>query len=150
MSGVEVRPLYDEAELSFIVEIEREVFGELAWTQDMLIKEYESPGSQIMVLRYGDRVIGYLIFRKFIDEVEVLRFAVSSNYQGRGYGRLLFKKFLEEMKKSGIKNIYLEVSPTNFRAIRIYESEGFKKIGRRKNYYSNGEDALVLNLSIGG
>ncbi len=39
----------------------------------------------------------------------------------------------------------LEVRTSNENAMRMYESFGFKVIGRRKGYYTdNGEDAIVM------
>jgi ribosomal-protein-alanine N-acetyltransferase len=44
--------------------------------------------------------------------------------------------------------MFLEVRPSNARAIRLYDSLGFNQIGTRNGYYParNGgrEDALVL------
>jgi hypothetical protein len=46
---------------------------------------------------------------------------------------------------------FLEVRPSNPRAIALYESEGFVHVGRRKGYYqaeAGREDALVLKLDL--
>ena len=42
------------------------------------------------------------------------------------------------------KNAYLEVGINNIRAIGLYSKFGFKKISKRKSYYPDGEDAIVM------
>ena len=47
--------------------------------------------------------------------------------------------------------MFLEVRPTNVRAIQLYHSFGFKEIGVRKGYYPASfgrEDALVFGLDL--
>ena len=38
----------------------------------------------------------------------------------------------------------LEVRPSNKGAIHLYESLGFKSVGRRRGYYEDGEDAEIM------
>jgi [ribosomal protein S18]-alanine N-acetyltransferase len=41
------------------------------------------------------------------------------------------------------------VRPTNVEAVMLYESFGFRVIGRRKGYYfDTGEDALVMEARL--
>lgn len=49
-------------------------------------------------------------------------------YQNKGYGQKIMKRFIKKFKKKGILQIYLEVRPSNIRAIKSYEKCGFKKI----------------------
>ena len=42
----------------------------------------------------------------------------------------------------------LEVRASNFGAQQLYEQLGFKKVGLRRRYYANGEDAILMNLSV--
>ncbi|HIC84976.1 MAG TPA: GNAT family N-acetyltransferase, partial [Desulfobacterales bacterium] len=49
----------------------------------------------------------------------------------------------------GVKEIWLEVRPSNGAAIKLYEKQGFQVKGRRQKYYTDtGEDALVMALRI--
>jgi ribosomal-protein-alanine N-acetyltransferase len=59
---------------------------------------------------------------------------------------------LQEVKKIGVKNVYLEVRCSNQKAIKLYEKYNFKRIGTRKNYYRKDkknpkEDGLIYNLA---
>ena len=47
--------------------------------------------------------------------------------------------------------MFLEVRPSNPRAITLYESMGFNEIGRRPNYYPakrGREDAVVMAMEM--
>jgi len=65
---------------------------------------------------------------------------------------MLIEHFLQEVKKIGVKNVYLEVRCSNQKAIKLYEKYNFKRIGIRKNYYrkdkkNQKEDGLIYNLA---
>ena len=53
---------------------------------------------------------------------------------------------IDEARQSGCNAIALEVRPSNVAALGLYEKLGFALIGRRKRYYPDKEDALVLLL----
>ena len=58
---------------------------------------------------------------------------------------------LEDGRRRGITLVLLEVRPTNAEARALYESLGFRVIGRRKGYYfDTGEDALVMEAALVG
>jgi ribosomal protein S18 acetylase RimI-like enzyme len=44
----------------------------------------------------------------------------------------------------GELKIFLEVSDKNIHAIKLYERNGYEKISVRKNYYSDGSDAIIM------
>jgi ribosomal protein S18 acetylase RimI-like enzyme len=47
-----------------------------------------------------------------------------------------------------VKCVQLEVSSLNLIAQRFYKKIGFIRVGMRKKYYSEFEDALLYNLEI--
>ena len=48
----------------------------------------------------------------------------------------------------GVRTVYLEVGVRNQPARALYEAIGFEEVGRRRRYYANGEDALILRASL--
>ena len=68
----------------------------------------------------------------------------------RGIGRLLLGTVLDEARRRGLRLVGLEVRPSNAGALRLYESFGFRVVGRRRGYYyDTGEDALVMQAELG-
>ncbi len=79
------------------------------------------------------------------EESHVTTIGVRRQDQGRGYGKAMFASLVNLSYSLGANFISLEVRPGNEPAIHLYESFGFKVIGRRRGYYTdNGEDALVM------
>jgi len=68
-------------------------------------------------------------------------------YWQRGYGTEAIKLLLKKTKKLGISKIYLEVRPTNTRAIAAYESAGFVKMGIKK-YPKNRYLSKTLRMEL--
>ncbi|RQD77385.1 GNAT family N-acetyltransferase [Desulfonatronospira sp. MSAO_Bac3] len=61
----------------------------------------------------------------------------------------LWSRLLDYCRIHGVQWISLEVRMSNVPAIRLYQSCGFKEVGRREKYYTDtGEDALVLQLEL--
>ena len=46
--------------------------------------------------------------------------------------------------EKGAEFVALEVRHSNLSAIKLYRQLGFVETGRRKRYYENGEDALLM------
>jgi len=68
--------------------------------------------------------------------------AVSEVHRGKGIGKSLFDVAIAAFKQDNFTKITLEVRSGNEVAIRLYESNGFKKTHIISNYYPDGEDAI--------
>jgi [ribosomal protein S18]-alanine N-acetyltransferase len=53
-------------------------------------------------------------------------------------------------RKRGAGAMFLEVAAANGPALALYAREGFTEVGRRRRYYSDGTDALVLRRDLDG
>ncbi|MFQ6606588.1 MAG: ribosomal protein S18-alanine N-acetyltransferase [Fidelibacterota bacterium] len=130
------------ADLEPISIIEERVFS-YPWTRDQLAYELTArPGVISLVLEEKRKIIGYLFAQGLAGGVRILNLAVSVPYQRRGYGKHLLRTFLK--RYCNHKPVTLEVKRSNLPALKLYCDLGFKEVGIRKNYYEDGEDALVL------
>jgi ribosomal-protein-alanine N-acetyltransferase len=94
---------------------------------------------------FDPAIVGYGGMWRMYDEAHVTTIGVRRDLQHRGYGRIIFAGLVQAAYAMGAKWITLEVRTTNDYAMRMYETFGFKVIGRRKGYYTdNGEDAIVM------
>jgi ribosomal-protein-alanine N-acetyltransferase len=83
------------------------------------------------------------------DASELLYVFTLPKYRGSGIGRQLMADLIRRLRdETQAKLLSLEVRPSNEAAIKVYEDFGFKHMSRRKNYYKNGDDALVYHLKI--
>ncbi len=97
------------------------------------------------VVRDGGRLVGYLCLWEIGHEIHITNLAVHPGCRRQGVARTLLEAMLDEGRTRGVQLAVLEVRPTNAEALGLYESLGFRVIGRRKGYYfDTGEDALVM------
>ncbi len=132
---------YDNVHL--VAELERECFGEDAWSENLLREEIGQEDKYYFLLFLGEELVAYGGFSKVIDEGDIMNIAVSKKHRGRGYGRKILEKFFSIADELGIRSFTLEVRESNLPARRLYESKGFTFSGQRRNYYNNKEDCCI-------
>ncbi len=152
--------LMREADVSTVQEIEREIFA-TPWPRNAYYRELASRASAYyVVLRqegqverpagsrnpdFDPTIVGYGGMWRMYDEAHVTTIGVRRDLHHHGYGRMIFAGLVQAAYDMGAKWVTLEVRTTNENAMKMYESFGFKVIGRRKGYYTdNGEDAIVM------
>ena len=94
------------------------------------------------VIENGNDIVGYTICWYYRDELHIGNIAVRFQDQGKGFGKYLLEEIFRYF--SEFKAAYLEVRETNIKAIRLYRRFGFEPAYKRRNYYRNGENALVM------
>lgn len=92
----------------------------------------------------GATLLGLGCYWAIVDEAHITVLAVDPRYQRRGLGKWLLVNLLEDACHRTLTRATLEVRPSNSLALALYESLGFEALGRRRRYYADGEDALVL------
>ncbi|MGN1227910.1 MAG: ribosomal protein S18-alanine N-acetyltransferase [Christensenellales bacterium] len=135
-------------DIDAIARIEGECFVKEAWSKEMLQADFANRSIYLVSrLETGD-VIGYLSMLDLDIEGEILRVAVKKQYRRKGVAKRMIQFLIEFLQEKNYQRLYLEVKSTNEEAIKLYESLGFTKYNERKNYYSEGEDALNYILLI--
>jgi ribosomal-protein-alanine N-acetyltransferase len=100
-------------------------------------------------VRAGGALSGYLCLWEIGREIHITNLAVDPARRRRGLARVLLGHVLDDARRRAVELVFLEVRPTNVEAVRLYESFGFRVIGRRKGYYfDTGEDALVMEAAL--
>ena len=139
------------ADIEAVLPMEQGLFGEEAWSRQMLEGELaEQPRSRYYVVADDDGVItGYGGLLLSGDQADVLTLAVAADHWGQGTGSALLEALLAEADRRGCTQVFLEVRIDNMRAQRLYRRYGFAEIGIRKGYYQpSGTDALVMRLDL--
>jgi ribosomal-protein-alanine N-acetyltransferase len=89
---------------------------------------------------------GFLLLRIAADEAEIL--TLGAILQRHGIATALLRAAICHASEAGAAALFLEVANGNHPARALYEKHGFHQAGRRKSYYPNGEDALLLTLPL--
>tara|TARA_B100000767_G_C19651293_1_gene486846 strand:- start:256 stop:744 length:489 start_codon:yes stop_codon:yes gene_type:complete len=136
-----------EIDIPNVVSIERNSY-DYPWNEnifrDCLLSGYTS-----VVVKKANLIVGYAILSSAVDEAHILNFCIDEDYRSLGFGDQLLDYLIDQSKASGTKKIFLEVRPSNVKAIALYIKKGFEKIAKRPSYYRhiNGrEDADVYIL----
>ncbi len=136
------------ADLEEILNLERASF-EHPWSGEHILNEIQSPLSFPLLARLEDgSCAGYICPMLVLDEGQILNLAVHPTCRGRGIGGMLLAAALGQLRQRGAAIVHLEVRPTNTAAISLYTRHGFVTSGRRKAYYENGEDAILMKYDI--
>ncbi|WP_203310364.1 MULTISPECIES: GNAT family N-acetyltransferase [Sphingomonas] len=114
-------------------------FGE-AWTRSQCLGVMAMPGVRLTIAQIDDVPAGFALVRTVADEAELLLLAVAPPYRRRGVAGALLRAVIAEAGGAGIADLHLEVRAGN-EAVRLYEQNGFAKVGERRGYYRgrNGE-----------
>ena len=109
-------------------------------------------GYQAQLLHGEGTVLGYFVAMKGVDEVHLLNITVAPAWQGGGWGLAMLEALALWSRGQGAQWLWLEVRGSNSRALRIYEQQGYRRVGERKNYYpalrGRREDAVVMSLKL--
>ena len=120
------------------------------WTSKIFIDCIQA-GYHCWVLERNQVMVGYVVFINAVGECHLLNICIDPALQGQGLGRKLLQQVLEAVRMDRVKCVFLEVRPSNTRAVQLYASEGFNEVGVRQKYYptKNGrEDAIIFAKEI--
>ena len=91
---------------------------------------------------------GLALLRITADEAEILTIGVVPAMRRQGIARALLDESMMRARALGVRALFLEVGVRNNAARALYDVIGFKEVGRRRRYYANGEDALILCATL--
>lgn len=144
-----LRPMR-EGDIESVARIEAIAY-EFPWTPG-IFRDCLRAGYGCWVLsRSGDDIVGYGVLSVAAGEAHVLNVCVDPAMQGAGHGKRMMKRLMDLARWHQARRVFLEVRPTNVRAIRLYHELGFNEIGLRPNYYPakrGREDAIVMAIEL--
>jgi ribosomal-protein-alanine N-acetyltransferase len=116
------------------------------WGPDAIRQMLEMPGTFGLHLP-GQ---GFVLARVAADEAEILTLAVMPGARRQGHGGALLSGAMAGAAVRGAAAMFLEVAERNAAARALYARAGFTEAGRRRRYYADGADALVLRRELRG
>ncbi|WP_435860970.1 ribosomal protein S18-alanine N-acetyltransferase [Streptomyces nigrescens] len=142
-----------------VLELERELFPEDAWSPGMFWSELAHARGPYATRRYlvaelevpprsgadEGRLVGYGGLAAVDGTGDIQTIATARDQWGTGLGARLLTELLGAATDFECHEVLLEVRVDNLRAQRLYERFGFEPIGFRRGYYQPGNvDALVM------
>ena len=119
------------------------------WTTDQC-SELKPDQNLLFTWRTQNSLIGYCLFgiSPGDDVAHLYKILIDPTSQKLGNAVLFWSDIVHALKIKKLSRVYLEVEASNQRAILFYEKAGFKLLRRSKGYYSNGEDGLMMELTL--
>lgn len=118
------------------------------WSINILKDDFASDHSKYIVAKIDDEIVGFAGIKIIIDEADIMNIAVRMDKRKLGIGSLLLEKLVSIAIAANCISINLEVNINNEAAIHLYEKYDFKRIGLRKKYYNNTDNAIIMKKYI--
>ncbi len=90
------------------------------------------------------QLIGYAGGWIVDGDVQILKVGVDPAWRRHGIARELLSRIASDARDLGARTCSLEVRAGNDGAQAFYRALGFESLGTRPRYYSDGEDALIM------
>ncbi|KYK38174.1 MAG: ribosomal protein S18-alanine N-acetyltransferase [Theionarchaea archaeon] len=141
-----IRPIEPD-DVSHIIDIENESFSN-PYPTSVITFLYEKYRDSFLVADQGGTILGYIAGITSWREGHIVSLAVLPTWRGKGIASQLVEELYNIFRERGKKRVKLEVRVSNTPAIELYEKLGFEKQKIVKNYYENGEDAVMMKKRL--
>ena len=118
------------------------------WSFEIFKEEIVNTNSNYLVLKYDDEIMCYGGIKIILDEANIMNIVTKKDKRNHGFARFILNELINISKEENCTSITLEVRENNMPAIHLYELFDFIEVGRRKNYYKNGDTAILMTRKL--
>jgi [ribosomal protein S18]-alanine N-acetyltransferase len=119
------------------------------WSPGAFEEEFRTGEAAIWIAcDAGGAVHGYIVVRRILDEAHILSLATAPETRRTGVATALLTHAIGVERASGARIAHLEVRENNAEALAFYARHGFRDMGRRRRYYPDGSDAILLATAL--
>lgn len=150
--GVAYKPL-DARHVAEVAALEAAVMGTDAWNEALVADELGRAdrvwwaayaADPKMPLSAEAPLVGYAGGWVVDGDLQILKVGVDPAWRRHGIARVLLARVADDARNLGARTSSLEVRTGNAGAQALYAALGYEALGRRPRYYSDGEDALIM------
>ena len=145
--GITYKPL-DAAHAGAVATLESLVMGSDAWSEALVADELPRADRVWWAAYEGEALAGYAGGWIVDGQVQILKVGVDPAMRRRGIARELLAHVAADARDLGASRCSLEVRAGNVGAQELYAALGFRSLGVRPRYYSDGEDAVIMEGSL--
>lgn len=140
--------LKDDAHWSSLVNMDQAYFPR-PWTADSW-KSLDLNHHLLYAWMAGNKLAGFALFSapRGDETAHLLKILVIPELRDSGNAGLFWEKIRDELLQNHFSSVYLEVEESNGRAQGFYRKLGFSLLRRVKSYYSDGADAVMMQLTL--
>lgn len=97
----------------------------------------------LYIYKVDNQIAGYIVLINYKKSIRIYSLGIKKEFQGKGISKEIIKFVIEKLKND--LNIILEVRVDNYKAIKLYESLGFKILKKLDNYYDDVDGYKMLH-----
>lgn len=152
-----LRPL-TAADLPAVLPIERELFSaDPPWSENTFQSELSAvPATRWYIVAVehassGPKIVGYTGLMHIggaSEPADVQTIAVVPTRQRMRIGSKLMNALIAEAERRRAGSMMLDVRADNTPAIAFYETFGFEECARRRRYFADGTDGIVMSRPL--
>ncbi|HXH74466.1 MAG TPA: GNAT family N-acetyltransferase [Bacteriovoracaceae bacterium] len=105
---------------------------------------------QLYFWKHGEQTVGFALFGhvKGDETAHLLKICLDPKYRGKGEAEKFWNSLVIHLSTLSIGKVFLEVEESNVIARNFYKKVGFKIIRSVKEYYTGGESAVMMLLTL--
>jgi ribosomal protein S18 acetylase RimI-like enzyme len=134
--------------------LEREIFKSRLFSGHLLsrasFRRLLASSSATFIIAEADELAGYVLvlYRAHSRAGRMYSIGVARKFRRRGLARMLVATAEKDAVRRGRKTLRLEVRADERGTIALYESSGYRRVGRAAGYYGGRVDALRLEKAL--
>lgn len=118
------------------------------WSINTLKNDFIEDHSKYIVAKVNNEIVGFAGIKIILDEADIMNIVTRVDKRGNGIGSLLLGNLINIASLLNCTCINLEVNENNDPAIHLYEKYSFTRIGLRKKYYNNTDNAILMKKEL--
>ena len=138
--------------LSRLYEIEKQCFGQEAFTKQQLTYLLTAYNAIGLAARVNSEIVGFAIARVDIGRNtsfgHILTVDIAPAHRRRGIAQKLLQEIETIFKEKGIKECRLEVREDNVAALNLYQKLGYRKVGKLEKYYGEAHGLYLQKTYV--
>ena len=118
------------------------------WNYKIFKEELGNNNSSYLVLLYNDEIVCFGGIKVILDESNLMNIVTRKDMRRKGFASILLDELITISGKENCSSVTLEVNENNTPAINLYKKFDFAEVGKRTNYYKNGDNAVLMTLDL--
>lgn len=118
------------------------------WNENIFRQELQNENSEYIVARLNNEIVGFAGIWISPVDIHITDIVVRKDKRNMKIGSNILEELIKLAETKGRETLTLEVNEKNEIAQKLYLNYGFEKLGKRKKYYNNEDDAIIMTLNL--
>lgn len=118
------------------------------WNENIFRQELQNENSEYIVARLNNEIVGFAGIWISPVDIHITDIVVRKDKKNMKIGSNILEELIKLAETKERETLTLEVNEKNEIAQKLYLNYGFEKLGKRKKYYNNEDDAIIMTLNL--